>query len=138
LEPFFVSKKKVDFDNGGKRLRRKLVLAGERSRAMARRLVREGIKLIEAGCHLREDDGRILVEGIEKSLRKAAAKTVKVLQVGRKLGEAAPAEGGKGSTDKPLPTMRIWSKAKGEAEAAIHEVCSQLRETGKAIRDSVR
>lgn len=139
LEPFFVSKKKFDFDNGGKRLRRNIVLAGTRTRAMARRLVREGIKMLEGGCYLREDDSRIIAEGVKKSPRKAAAKTLKVLKVGCKLGEAeegqAQGEGEAGvggkSTSASLSTMRMWSKAKQTVDARIQEVCSRLRDTNE-------
>ena len=142
FEPFFVSKKKFDFDNGGKRLRRHIVLAGTRTRAMARRLVREGVKMLEGGCYLREDDSRIIAEGVKKSPRKAAAKTLKVLKVGRKLGEAedqgqgqaqgqGEAGGGGKSTSASLSTMRMWSKAKQKVDSRIQEVCSHLRDTNE-------
>lgn len=94
-DPFFVSRKKFEFDLGGKPWRGNLVLLGQKSRPLTKRLKREGTTFLEGTCHLQNGEKVIVVGNLAAAARKAAAKTLKLLRLGYRIdGESADEQTG--------------------------------------------
>ncbi len=80
---FYVSKKKIDFDQGGKSWKGYAVLAGKKGKEAVKALKKEGQQFHEGTCTLTGKE--FAVEGIAPDFLKHATRTLKMLKLGYKI-----------------------------------------------------
>jgi hypothetical protein len=116
---FYLSKKKLDFNEGGKSWKGHAVLVGPKADVVAKAMNKEGVQFLEGTCTA--DGKEFTVVGIEPSLLKLAASTLKRTKLGFKIVgaegpdsadglEAAPSSAsasGAATTDPGLLNKRL-------------------------------
>jgi len=126
--PFFVSKEKIDFDEGGKTWKGFAVLVGPKGHLAVKQIKKEGVMFREGVCTLSGKEFQ--VDGIQSTLVKQAHLTLKRLKLGYSVvgaedddeDEAAAGEQAAGAAQGDELAAR-----QSEATAAIKEAAS-LRE----------
>ena len=125
---FWVSKKKIDFDFGGKVLVGRLVMAGKRCQPLVKRLKREGTTFFEGFGHLREEDTTLVVRGLRGGAIKGGGKTLKQLRLGYLL-EATDDEAADGD-----PLAAQYQSRRAALDPAIRSALSARQGDTSALR----
>jgi len=102
--PFYLSKKKLEFTDNGKSWKGHAVLVGPKGELVVKAVGREGVQFVEGICTA--EGKEFTVSGIDASLLKLAASTLKRTKLGFKISgvegadaaEGATADGGAAST----------------------------------------
>ena len=76
----FLSKKKLDFNEQGKRWKGRAVLIGPKGELVVKKVKKDGVQFFEGTC--RAAGKELSIEGIEKAFLKGAALTLKRLRLG--------------------------------------------------------
>ncbi|MFT4843103.1 MAG: hypothetical protein ACI8UD_000038 [Planctomycetota bacterium] len=124
-EPFYISRKKMAFDLGGRQWRGHAVVAGKKARSLAKELKRTGLLLLQGACYA---EGKVIhVSGLAGAALKAASKTLKLLKLGYTLASSATAA----ATDTD-PRAAAYAKRRAALESKLRAVTSQrLGDTGR-------
>ncbi len=133
---FYVSKKKVDFDQGGKSWKGYAVLAGKKGKEAVKALKKEGQQFHEGTCTLTGKE--FAVDGIAPDFLKQATRTLKMLKLGYKISGQAEEEGNE--ADVAEVTRRLTALAAGlKSNATLVQdalTAAFLKQATKAAKDA--
>lgn len=123
-EPFYISRKKMAFDLGGRQWRGHAVVAGKKARALAKELKRTGLLLLQGSCYA---EGKVIhVIGLAGAALKAASKTLKLLKLGYTLeAGAGSAEADAVAPDDGGSKAASYAKRRADVEPKLRAVMSQ-------------
>jgi hypothetical protein len=95
--PFYLSKKKLEFTDNGKSWKGHAVLVGPKGELVVKAVGKEGVQFLEGICTA--DGKQFTVSGIDASLLKLAASTLKRTKLGFKISGAEGSEDADGATE---------------------------------------
>ena len=119
--PFYISKKKIDFQIDGKPWKAHAILAGEKAKPSFRALRAAGVKFEEGTCS--KSGKNLVAHGISDTLITAAGKTLLRLKLGYSVvagGEGI--DGGADSSNDLEAALAAWKKARSRVFGSLKEL----------------
>ena len=126
---FFLSKKKLDFDESGKPWKGRAVLIGPKGEIAAKKLKKDGVLFLEGTC--RAAGKELSVEGIEGTYLKGAALTLKRMKLGYRIAGVDGAEDGDGAAAGAATADGPEAKEAAELEKARQALLAEVAELKK-------
>lgn len=134
-EPFYISRKKMAFDLGGRQWRGHAVVAGKKARSLAKELKRTGLLLLQGSCY---KEGKVIhVSGLASAALKAASKTLKLLKLGYTLEAGSGSSGAEAVTsDDGGAKAAVYARRRAALEPKLRAVMSQRLGDASGIQAS--